>query len=194
MRPAAFRQPFEVPLVELSRPHAVHVHPRLRAQHAQRELHGGHFEAEHHHGPSVAAQGHILRDGQRERRLSHRRTRREHHQTALLKAVGLLVEILEVRADAFSDAARGVHVGDELERLVDDGAHLFELLGLFVLRDVEHEFLGFVEQIFEGKLTFVGHLHDLAARPMSCRSVNFSCTMRAYVSRTRRRARSRTGR
>jgi hypothetical protein len=66
--PRRVGQPLEVALVELPAADAVHVHPRLAAQHPQGELHAGHLQAEDRHR-LLAAQGDVLGDGEGEGRV-----------------------------------------------------------------------------------------------------------------------------
>ena len=109
-------------LVQISGAEPLAVHARRRAQHAGQQGFLRHFERKDRHRLQEA-RGHVPADIQRQRGLSHRRTRRENDQFARVQAAGHFIQLREAGADALDPLARieksveaALIVLDDLER------------------------------------------------------------------------------
>ena len=97
-------------LVQEARPELLAVHSRRRAHHAREQRFLGHLHREHRHRLRVLGRRHVLRDVQRQRRLPHRRTRRQDNQLSRMEPPGHLVQLHEPGADPL-DPLAGVQEG-----------------------------------------------------------------------------------
>ena len=98
------------PLLLIQKPGAkfVLIHARGRAQQARQQARRRHFEREHGHRLAHSRmRGHVLRDVQRQRRLSHGRPRGQNEQLAAVQPAGHFIELREPRAQA-ADALAGI--------------------------------------------------------------------------------------
>ncbi len=84
---------------------------------------------------------------ERERRLAHRRARRDDHQVARLEAGGEAVDVAEARRRAGDVGAGLVEPRDRLERVLEQLLDVRELARDPLLREVEDDLLGAVDQL-----------------------------------------------
>ncbi len=121
---------------------------RLRRDEALRELRLGHLQAEQ--GDRLGALGvqrDVLGDVRDQRRLAHRRARREDDQVARLEAAGDLVEVGEARRRARHRDALARELLPLADLVVEDLADLPEVLLAVVVRDLEHRLLGVLDEL-----------------------------------------------
>ena len=79
--------------------HIAQVDPRARAQHAQDQRFGRHFQAEYADGQALLDR-HVLGDVHRQRGLAHRRARGDDDHLAAVQPAGHFVEIHESRCQS----------------------------------------------------------------------------------------------
>ncbi len=130
---------------EIARPHRLRVDLGLRAEHALDELGRRHLEAE---DENVAAQVHpdVLRNVQREGRLSHARASGDDDEVRGLEARGLEVELLEARGHAGHVLLALVEALDVLERVLEDPADGQRAAFQSPLGEAEDPSLGVVDE------------------------------------------------
>ena len=94
--------------VQISGAKFVLIHARGGAQQARQQARRRHFEREHRHRLAhLRMRRHVLRDVQRQRRLAHRRPRRQDEQFAAVQPAGHFIELREAGAQA-ADALAGI--------------------------------------------------------------------------------------
>src|SRR5262249_29555250 len=144
-------------------PQLVRIHSRLRAQQAQQQRFARHFQREHPYH-LVVEHRRIFRDVDRQRGLSHRRSRRDNDQFGLLQAAGLVVEFGEVGLQAGDALALLVELVDRPERLFDDLLYALEALAYALLRDLENLRLRRIDDLLGRPFLLVGFLYRAGGR------------------------------
>ena len=135
---------------------------RLAAHQALRHLGLRHLEREQ---PDRGAlpHGEVRRHAQRERRLPHRRARGDDDQVAGLEARGEAVDVAVARRRAGDVDARLVELRDALEALLQQLVDVRELAGDALLREVEDDPLGLVDEVAGLAGAVPAEARDLAA-------------------------------
>ena len=142
---------------------AMAVDARLGREHAEKQLLLRHFEAEDADRAS-GLRADVLRDVQHERRLPHRRPRRDDDEIARLKSGRQLVEIGEPRRHAGDELLALVRPLDRREARVRELAHRHESGAHAILGNREDRLLGLVENQIGLLLRLVGGRQNLVGR------------------------------
>ena len=100
---------------------------------------------------------------ERERRLPHRRPGGEDDEVAGLETGGEVVDLLEPRRDAGDVGARLVQVHDPLEALLEQGLDVGEVARHPLLRELEDDLLGAVDEVGRLALPMLPEPRDLRA-------------------------------
>ena len=135
---------------------------RLAAHQALRHLGLRHLEREHPDRDALA-HGHVRGHAERERRLPHRRARGDDDQVARLEAGREPVEVAVAGRRAGDVDARLVERRDALEALLQQLVDVRELAADALLREVEDDLLGAVDEITRLAGTLPAEAGDLAA-------------------------------
>ena len=118
----------------------------LGAHQALRHLGLRHLEREERDRRAVADRD-VRGHAERERRLPHRRTRRDDDEVARLEARGEAVEVAEPGRRPGDVAPGLVQLGDRLERVLEQLVDVRELARDPLLREVEDDLLGAVDEL-----------------------------------------------
>ena len=157
----------KIPLGQEAVADVAQVDPRAGAEHAQDQLVGGHFQAEHAHR-HLQLQRHVLGDVHGQRGFAHRRPRRDDDHFALMQAGGHFVEIGKAGGNAGQHALVGVIFLDFGDGVVDQFLDRRAGAGDPLLADAQNVALHFVQQRIH--LPFV---IENAARQCRCRFGSF---------------------
>ena len=163
MRPAAFASSGNSLAFRNPVRTAIEIDARLRAKHAEHELLPRHLEREDPDADLALDRG-VLRDAERERRLTHRRSPGDDDQIRALEPGGLPIEIGEAGRDAGHHLLPLVHLLDVLEGLAHQVARADEPLADLLLGDLEDRVLRLVDERVDVLLSLVGARDDLGRR------------------------------
>ena len=156
------RQPRPVVGCELARAQPLRLDLGLAAHQALRHLGLRHLEREHPDRDALPHR-HVRGHAERERRLPHRRARGDDDQVARLEAGREAVEVAIAGRRAGDVGARLVQRRDALEALLQQLVDVRELAADALLREVEDDLLGAVDEIARLARSFPAEAGDLTA-------------------------------
>ncbi|CAM4512001.1 hypothetical protein COEX109129_36870 [Corallococcus exiguus] len=140
----------------------LHVHARSGREQTHEQLIRGHFQAEDADG-LVLLQRRVHRDVHGEGRLAHAGTRREDDELTGVQAGQLIVQVDVARGQTGHAGVRGLHLVQQVERLLHQLADRTQVAFALLLREEEDLALGLVEQDVQLARLLAGELLDLPA-------------------------------
>ena len=170
--------------VELAGPQTLGIDESLGSEHALDEGFLTHFERKYRRR-NVALDRGVLRDVQHERRLSHRRTRRDDDQVGRLEPERDLVEVREARGDAGERPAFAQQL-DALHRRPEQLLDAHEPVGAALLAHLEDAMLGQVDEVGRVGADSCASTTSPCATSIRRRRSAFSFTILAVVLDVRR--------